>query len=182
MPPLRPAKGITLIEMTIATVLLSVLLIIATPSLAEFLDTQRIKSATETLYMHLVYAKSEAIKRNTHVRVYFKASNGGTTWCYGLSGNSSCDCFVPNSCQLGGAERVLKSDSYQGIVLEPHISSPGDHFTFGSMGWNMDGTFGHIRLSSSQGKQSRVIVSRMARIRVCSPAGSTSITGYSTLC
>lgn len=179
---MRSAKGATLIEISIVMVVAILLLLFAAPAFTKMLDSHRLKTAAETMYLRMVYAKSEAIKRNTSVRMTFKVGNSGMKWCYGLKEKSKCDCEVANSCVLGAIDRSFSADSSASIRLEPRISSPGDHFTFGSTGWVMDGTFGHVRLYSPQGRQIRVIVSKNARIRFCSPAGDSYVTGYSTSC
>lgn len=175
-------SGVTLIELLIVLAITAILLSSIIPAFAGMMDRHRVKAATETLSLYLHHAKSEAIKRNQRIRLTFRSSNNGSIWCYGLKIDASCDCTVDDSCIIDGVEKIIKSDRFPGVSIEPHISSPGDHFTFENVRWIMAGTYGHIRFNSAQGKQTRVIVSRMSRIRSCSAQGDANIPGYSTSC
>jgi type IV fimbrial biogenesis protein FimT len=174
--------GITLIELMIVRAIMAILLAVVIPAFANMVDRHRLKAATETLYFTLHQAKSEAIKRNKRIRITFKTSNGGTTWCYGLKVDAACDCTVATSCQIDGVEKTVESADFSGVGIDQHISSTGDHITFDNMHWIMAGTFGHLRFNSPEGKQARVIVSRMSKLRLCSPSGSANFSGYSTSC
>jgi type IV fimbrial biogenesis protein FimT len=172
-------SGITLIELTVALSVVTVLIAIAIPAFVDLLSQYRLKAASDTLYSHLQFAKSEAIKRNKHFRVNFTSISG--TWCYGLKEDSDCDCTQSGACHVDGIPLNVDASDYPDVSIETHISSPGDHFNFDNVRGIMDSTFGHVRLNAA-GKQIRVIVSRMGRIRLCSPAGDYHVNGYSTSC
>lgn len=174
--------GVTKAEVLVVLLVVGILAALTLPSLAELLQRNRLKSATETLYASLQYAKSEAIKRNQRMILTFKISSDGRTWCYGVRENSACDCEQVGSCQIGGAETVVSSMDFPGVSMDPRISSPGDRFVFDSIRGTMYGTFGHVRLYSLTGKQTRVVVARIGRIRSCSPAGSMNVVGYPVSC
>lgn len=174
--------GVTLIELMITLFIMALLLTFALPAFTELLAESRLKAATSTLYLKLYQARSEAIKRNQRMRVTFMVSDGGATWCYGMKTDASCDCTVAGSCQIDGAEKIVSSLEFPGVGIDLHISSPGDHFTFENIRWITAGTFGHVRFNMAEGGQTRIIVSRMGRVRLCSPAGSGNVTGYSTAC
>lgn len=178
----RLTTGVTLVELLIALVITAILLTTVVPAFAGIIERYRVKSATKMLFLYLRHAKSEAIKRNQRIQLTFKSSNSGATWCYGLKIDATCDCTLEGSCQIDGAQKIIKSDEFPGVSIEPHISSPGDRFTFENIRWVMAGTYGHVRFNSSGGKQARVIVSRTSRIRLCSPQGNANISGYSTSC
>lgn len=173
--------GVSLIEFTAVLAVIAILVALAMPTIMTMITQHRLKAATETLYSYIQLAKLETIKRNKSVRINFKSTNGGATWCYGLKEIYDCDCTAAGSCEINHIQQSVSSSDFPDVTIETHISSPGDHFTFESTRGIMDGTFGHIRLMAG-GKQSRIIVSRLGRIRYCSPAGETHVTGYSTSC
>lgn len=175
-------SGMSLIELSISLCILTVLLSAAAPAFTGMLDQHRLKSATSALHSSIQRARSEAIKRNQKIRLTFKTSSQGTVWCYGLKVDAACNCTVPASCQIDGLERIVDSEAFPGVSLDPRISSPGDHFTFENIRWITAGTFGHVRFNSSEAKQIRVIVSRMGRTRICSPEGGAHVAGYATAC
>lgn len=175
-------SGVTLVELLVVLAITAILLTVAIPTFADMLERFRVKAATEKLFLYLHHAKSEAIKRNQRIQLTFNSSNNGAVWCYGLKIDATCDCTIEGSCQIDGVQKVINSNEFTGVSIEPHISLPGNYFIFENVRWIMAATYGHVRFISSRGKQARVIVSRMGRIRTCSPHGSANIPSYSTSC
>lgn len=66
--------GFTLAELMIAIAILGIILGIAVPSMQSFILSQRISSASFELNSDLLYARSEATKRNADVLI---AASGG---------------------------------------------------------------------------------------------------------
>jgi type IV fimbrial biogenesis protein FimT len=69
-------SGFTVIELVMTVAILTVLLTIAAPSLSALVREQRIKSATFDLYASLIFARSEAIKRNRFVAICAMNADG----------------------------------------------------------------------------------------------------------
>src|SRR5436189_6473231 len=82
--PAQPAKGFTLIELITVAALVAVIAMLAAPSFESLVRSQRIKTATNDLVTTLVFARSEAVKRNADVTVTRVGSawNGGWTVSY----------------------------------------------------------------------------------------------------
>lgn len=76
----RGVRGFTIIELMVTMVVLAVILSLAAPSFSEIVRDQRVKTATFDVYASLVFARSEAIKRNTNVNVCIAS---GTDWASG---------------------------------------------------------------------------------------------------
>jgi type IV fimbrial biogenesis protein FimT len=68
--------GFTLPELMIALAVVGILVAAGLPSLTNLVRDQRIKTATSDVFVSLIYARSEAIKRND--RVALCASADGT--------------------------------------------------------------------------------------------------------
>lgn len=86
--PCTGSRGFTVIELMITIVLLVILIGLAAPSFSDILRDQRIKTATFDVYASLVFARSEAIKRNQRVAVCAKNADGNgcensTDWALG---------------------------------------------------------------------------------------------------
>lgn len=173
--------GVTLIELITVIAVMAILISVMVPEFRGLLVRNRLKAATETMYSDLQFAKTEAIKRNKRIRVNFITSNGGATWCYGMKENADCDCNADsgvNMCHIDNVMKVRRSSDFPDVSILTSISSPGDRFTFESVRGIMDSTFGNIRFNSLTQKQTKVIVSRIGRIRICSPSGDTNVAGY----
>ena len=83
-------KGFTLIELLITVVIMGVLVSLAVPSMSSILEGRKLKGAAENFQVDLMFIKTEAIKRNTPVRIYFKFDSvDAAKWCYGMKVNDS---------------------------------------------------------------------------------------------
>jgi len=64
-----PPRGFTLIEFMVAVTIAAILVAIAGPSFVDLTATQRVKTVSFDFYSSLMFARSEAIKRNTVVNI-----------------------------------------------------------------------------------------------------------------
>ena len=78
------SRGFTLIELMVVISIMAVLLGIGVPSFKSFIAGQRVKTAAGDFSLALVFARSEAIKRNADVTV--TAASSGATGCGGYRG------------------------------------------------------------------------------------------------
>lgn len=99
----RPRKepGFTLIELMVTIIILAIVTTIALPNFRSFIVSQRIKSASFDLISSLIFARSEAIKRNAPVDVTPVSNNWQNGWN-----------IVPN-----GSATILKNQSALGNGL-----------------------------------------------------------------
>jgi type IV fimbrial biogenesis protein FimT len=74
------SRGFTLTEFLVVVTIGGILLAIAVPSLSGMLAAQRVKTGSFDLYASLIFARSEAIKRNTVIDVAPYGSNLANGW------------------------------------------------------------------------------------------------------
>jgi type IV fimbrial biogenesis protein FimT len=165
-------KGLTLIEALVVLAILSVLSAVAIPSMQHLQQNLRLKGAADVLVAELRLAQSESIKRQTGVSLNFRA-NGGQ-WCYGYSIQAACDCTQANACLMDGVDTVRQHHQHPGVQLLPSVS--GNRFSFQPRRGTV--TAGNILLTGENGKQLRVVVSGLGRIRICTPSGASRFGGY----
>lgn len=76
-------RGFTLIELMITVAMLAILLSLAAPSFSNLLKTQQVRTVATDFYSDLVFARSEAIKRNAMVMITPKDTAAGKDWAKG---------------------------------------------------------------------------------------------------
>lgn len=169
------SRGFTLIEMMVTMAVAIIFVSIALPSFGGLMEKFRTRRATETMAASMLLAKSEAIKRNTPVRVVFTSSNSGATWCYGLTTATTCNCTVANSCKLDNAESVVPSTQFRGISLANASTVPA--FSFNPLRGTVNA--GNVQFKSAElGYQARVLLSGFGRVTTCSASGDGYLGGF----
>lgn len=76
------SRGFTLVEMITTVLILAILAAIGIPAYGNFVAGQRIKTASFDVMSTLMFARSEALKRNANVTV---TPVSGTNWANGWS-------------------------------------------------------------------------------------------------
>jgi type IV fimbrial biogenesis protein FimT len=72
--------GFTLIELLITISIAAILMAVAIPSFSSFVSAQRIRTASFDLSSALIYARSEALKRNADVTLTSAAGGWQNGW------------------------------------------------------------------------------------------------------
>jgi type IV fimbrial biogenesis protein FimT len=71
----RAARGMTLVELMVALAIAAILAMAAAPSFSDYIANSRLRENGNALYSQALFAQSEAIKRNTVIRL---ATTGAT--------------------------------------------------------------------------------------------------------
>lgn len=85
---MKSRRGFSLIEVMTAVVVLAILGLIAVPSYRNFVVTQRARQASYDLMASLMFARSEAIKRNASVSIVSAAGGWSRGWVVSAGGAS----------------------------------------------------------------------------------------------
>jgi len=162
--------GFTLIELMITLAVLGVLAAIAAPSFSDILERRKLNGAGEALFASLLFAKTEAIKRNAPVRVSFVGS--GATWCYGLSdSNATCDCSDNSpACTVDGVTKIVDQSDYSSVTVDAGSSFVGAFTSFTPLRGGANS--GTLTFAISNGNELSVDVSTFGRVRLCSDTGT----------
>lgn len=82
----RQQNGFTLAELMTAVAILGIILGIAVPSMQSFILNQRVRSASFDLNSDLLYARSEATKRNADVVITATGGSWKNGWVISAAG------------------------------------------------------------------------------------------------
>lgn len=88
LPGRRAGFGFTLIELLIAVAVLAIVMTLGAPSFADFIRSNRLKSAAFDLVVSLNYTRSEAIKRNADAALTPAAGGWDAGWSVQSGGDT----------------------------------------------------------------------------------------------
>lgn len=160
-------KGFTVIEMMIVISIIGILAAVSLPSFESFLRKRQMVAASNSLYINLYLARSEAVKRNETVTIC-KSTDSlscGGAWTDGwlMFEDKNSDGKLDNS------EAILGSGtSFKGYTLSwtPFGSDKYIRFYRNGMTTSHNGTFKFCPLDGDSKFATAVIVSKTARIRI----------------
>lgn len=81
--------GFTLMEVVIVVAILAILAVIGMPSMRDLIVSTKVKGAASDIYTALIFARSEAVKRNASIDVVpAVAANWGAGWSVRVTGST----------------------------------------------------------------------------------------------
>eukprot|EP00042_Codosiga_hollandica_P003974 m.934317 g.934317 ORF g.934317 m.934317 type:complete len:198 (-) comp205767_c0_seq1:507-1100(-) len=183
-------SGLTLVEILTGVAVLSILMAIAAPSMADLLEKRRVIAATDEIAGILAYAKAETNSTNSKLIVQFDVDPNlnRTMSCAAVVTASSwnqCKCWQPaNNVCPAGSSRLLRL--FQLPLQHVRFASAGtfvypfdnqimfdrDQATISVEGFHVD------VVGQRKGYALRVEVNTAGRVKICSPNGDMS--GYAT--
>jgi len=173
-------RGFTLIELMVSISIFSIILSYSAISMHDLYVKKRLESAAQKIYTDLRFAQSESIKLNASVFISF--SHHKNEWCYGINLHTPCDCNIAQSCKLVDREQVVNQSMFRDVsMIKSKFAGNKNYTTFDPRkGFAIGGGVknGTIWLASSKNDLLAIVISRMGRVRLCSP----SFSGYSQQC
>ena len=174
---MKKHTGLTLIELLITILVLSILIAIGVPSYTKFFSQQALTQQTEKVYHFLRLANSEAIKQNQKMYVHFCKSSTSDEWRMAMTKQDSCSCFTANSCVLtdvddaNGREVIetLADGKQVKLASSEDITFSGEQASYKAMRFGVN--LGTITLTDLNGNKLNIVQS-LIRLKVCSPGSA----------
>lgn len=162
-------KGFTLIELMIAITILGLLLAMAMPSYAIWIQNTRIRSAAESFVNGLQLARNEAVRRNANVE--FVAAGGDSAW------SVQCVVITPGCPDINAIQsRSAGEGSSSTVTVTPSNGNTIQFDSFGRMSSPVPGVGSTVSfdidntvLSASDSRNLRITIDTGGNIRMCDP-------------
>lgn len=168
-------RGVTLLELLIALVVLGLLAGLGLPGMGHFLARQRIASAHSELHAALNFARGEAVRRSAQVSLCRRESGAGPAKCAstGRDWSEGWIVFVDRGAETGSRDPVVGEILlvHEGIHPQVDISftAPrGATLTYDGMGWpdrNFVGGSFRFCTKADPNLGKRLVASRLGRLR-----------------
>jgi type IV fimbrial biogenesis protein FimT len=163
---LKQQRGVTMVEACITLAIAGILAGSALPSFKDSLDKRQVEGFSSEVGTDLRYARSEAVARNTGVRVSFHQA------CYVVHTGSRDDCVCdgqgPAVCTGEAvALKTVNAASARGVQIVANVPS----LRFDPINGTTSPT-GTVCTVPASGRSVHHVVSLMGRVRTCSPAAA----------
>lgn len=160
----RNVRGLTLVELITAISIAGIVIAIALPSFKSLLARKRLEGVANELITDLRYARNEAAQGNRSVGL--SVGSGGA--CYVILAQTPCDCSPgPDACTTTRMKRVDLPNDVRLTAL-----TAGASVEFDSLRGLRGGTQTFVASSTGGPWTLEINVSRLARVRSCSPGGN----------
>jgi type IV fimbrial biogenesis protein FimT len=155
--------GFTLIELLVTLVVLAVLLYVALPNFAVWMQNTQIRTAGEAILNGMQLARTEAIRRNVSVELQMDVSSG---WTARVAGTGE---VIQSRLAGEGSAAAL-------VTITPAGARTVTFNSFGSVATNADGTatvteikIDSLAISAADSRELCVLVRAGGNVRMCDP-------------
>ncbi len=176
-------RGFTLVELMIVIAVMAILLVLAAPSMYDFILLQRLKSINAQVVTDIQFARSEAAARNLNVR--FRLTTNADVTCYILytGADRACDCTVSPVCAAPSEQEIRTVQVPRSLQVTVTRLTDMSEFFFDPVTGAMSPTATDairdpgdpffIDSAIDTARKLRTVVKASGRPSVCAPPGST---------
>ncbi len=185
-------RGFTLIEMVVTIAVMALLLFAVIPSITDWIDSTRIRTATQALQEGIERARNEAVRRNERVSFWLvdsldsgcALSSSSMNWVVSIdSPEGKCDAepstttaprlVVIRDAGSDGSKLMVTAVQSDGATAGTTVTFNG----FGRPVLNADDQIGQIdvtgKTSGTNYRALRITVSEGGQVRICDPKVSS---------
>lgn len=188
-----PQRGLSLIELLVGVAIVSLLLVMAVPSIGSAMQNRRVRAGAEGIQTGLSTARAEALRRNRNVKFQLQTGSGWTVGCETPdtgtdtgTGEVLCPSTIQTRNQQEGSSGTLVTTSQQtGAGGSASSTTFTDTLSFTPLGRTTSSTlpagnlalfdvtapgYGNCASAGGEIRCLRVVVSATGQIRMCDPA------------
>ncbi len=178
----RTQRGVSLIELMVGLVIVSILFTLAAPSFSGWIQNQQVRTSAESLINGLQIARSEAVKNNANVRFVLCALPASSWEILVVSATAPAPA-LSTACGAGsnaaaGEVRVQERSSQEGSRLAQLVVTPvcSTTFTFnylGRLASNADASGSITQLdvsTATSDRPLRITLGGAGNTRMCDPS------------
>jgi type IV fimbrial biogenesis protein FimT len=170
----RRQGGVTLVESMLAVAIMGLAVSATVPSFVTATEKRRLEGEAAQLRTDIHLARSESVRANQTLRLTVSSGSSGSCYVIHTGSASACPCLTdaPPVCTKGAqALRSVRLPANSPIRLSSNVAS----MVFDPQHGTTSPT-GTMRLTSPQGRELRLVVNIMGRVRTC--AASPGLQGY----
>lgn len=157
--------GITLIELLVTVMIISVLVAIGAPNILTASRSVTTANALDSVYFTLRQARSYAIRGNSDILIDMQS---GSNWCIGLTDQANCNCATANSCTVDGVNVGLTGEDFPNVSLST-ITFADEQVSFDNTR-GLPNRAGSVNLSDGE-REIRLNMNALGRVEICLVSG-----------
>ena len=169
-----PQRGVTLIETSVVTAIVAVLMAVASPDLSSLIENRKLDGVASNLHTDIQFVRQEAVLRNLPVRLSFYNSGNSTCYVAHTGNHADCRCDANGAAVCAAPTQQLKFVSFSAadkVAVQANVSS----ILFDPLHGTSTPT-GTLKVVAHSGRAVHHVVNVMGRVRTCSPqAASPSV-------
>lgn len=121
----RHQHGVSLIELMIGIVILSILLAMGVPMFGQWIQNAQVRTAAESILNGLQLARNEAVRRNANVRFNLTSATGLSTWTVCVTSGDECGEVIQQRASTEGGSNARLGIS----TATPPTPVPGTQYS-----------------------------------------------------
>ena len=167
-------RGLSLVECLAALAVVAIVVGLSVPSMGAAIERRNLEGAAAQLRTDIHMARAEALAHNRNMRIGFVSTTAGSCYVVHTGTAAECTCQPGLVPQCGNGVQVVRSASFLAagpLAMRSNVASMVLDAGRGTVS-----PTGTLRFTGRQGREVRLVVNIMGRVRFCTP--NADLKGY----